>query len=855
MRDTYTGSQEELSQETAHISSPLRPNKRSNSSPQARSTLELSGSSKRPKISDTPVSTPKLDMNKDKNTNAFTTRPIDLTGTLYFEPSYGAKRLQIRNLRTTPRKDAAEYYTRMREEIDSALSSVFANGKPELPLEVLCRGVEFTCRHGQAEELFTYYRDRSKDYLENELLSQIKCETSSTPVETLRTVYKFWISWFKKSTLLRSIFSYLDRSYLLNSKDLPNLEELSIQQFRHAIFEKGYDLGGMNLGERVITDICDLIDYNRSGKIPLFDESLFRESIRMLHIFGIYNKQFEPLFLDQSRKFFETYVQTHRDQGTENYIPACDTLIAREKKLYDTYNFDSITKKTLQDLAYSHLIIGCSDILLDKSGLQKLIDQDNIQLLKVLYDLLSLSNIHTKLRTPFEEYIKFTGSLIVKNTEKPDEMVIRLLELRGLTDKVIRDAFSMNETFTYSLRDAFRNFINDKNNLEAWNTKGSKVGEMLAKYMDMLLRGGLKAVPQSLLSDSHKQATTEKKGQADVGDDDAELDRQLEQALELFRFIEGKDIFEAFYKKDFARRLLMARSACQDAERNMLAKLKVECGCTFTQNLEQMFKDMETSRDEMTAYRKSLKKSKKETIDLQVNILYEAAWPSYPEVVVNLPPEVAVHVEKFDNFYTKKHSGRRLTWKNSLAHCVIKAQFNKGAKELLVSAFQAIVLVLFNNVKPSDPLSYSTIQQVTGLVDLELQRTLQSLACAKFRVLTKHPKGREVNITDTFTVNTNFTDAKYKVKINQIQLKETKEDNVETHEKVFRDRQYETQAAIVRIMKSHKTMTHSNLISEVIEQTKGRGAVEISEIKSNIDKLIDKEYLERENGGSYVYCA
>ena len=81
----------------------------------------------------------------------------------------------------------------------------------------------------------------------------------------------------------------------------------------------------------------------------------------------------------------------------------------------------------------------------------------------------------------------------------------------------------------------------------------------------------------------------------------------------------------------------------------------------------------------------------------------------------------------------------------------------------------------------------------------------------------------------------NFTDPKYRIKINQIQLKETKEENKETHERVHQDRQYETQAAIVRIMKSRKAMTHGNLVAEVINQTKGRGAVEMSEIKKNIE--------------------
>jgi cullin-4 len=103
-------------------------------------------------------------------------------------------------------------------------------------------------------------------------------------------------------------------------------------------------------------------------------------------------------------------------------------------------------------------------------------------------------------------------------------------------------------------------------------------------------------------------------------------------------------------------------------------------------------------------------------------------------------------------------------------------------------------------------------------------------------VLKKTPKGRDVHNTDTFTANLAFWDQKFRIKINQIQLKETKEENKATHERVAQDRRYETQAAIVRIMKSRKTLTHQQLMAEVIDQTKNRGAVEPTEIKKNIER-------------------
>lgn len=129
-------------------------------------------------------------------------------------------------------------------------------------------------------------------------------------------------------------------------------------------------------------------------------------------------------------------------------------------------------------------------------------------------------------------------------------------------------------------------------------------------------------------------------------------------------------------------------------------------------------------------------------------------------------------------------------------------------------------------------------------------RTLQSLACGKYQVLKKSPKGRDVNKGDKFLVNLNFSDPKIRIKINQIQLKETKEENTATHEDVNRDRQYETQAAIVRIMKSRKNISAQELMLETITMTKKRGALDTSEIKKQIDKCDSPHSVAIDHGTS-----
>ncbi|KAA8567669.1 hypothetical protein EYC84_008142 [Monilinia fructicola] len=797
-----------------------RKNNPSNTTPASRDSLK--------RLKTLQSTSPDLRPNMNKTMGVSRAGTIDLTRVSNFQPHTGAKRLVIKNLRTTSPNDREQYFKKTWDELDDALASVFSNKQPESPLEVLCRGVEAICRRGkeQADQLYRHLEKRCRTHIKDGLLPAIVRHVGSSSVETLQFVEKVWGIWKNQLVLLRSIFSYLDRSYLLNSKTLPQLEDMGIQQFREIVFVKGKDIS--KAGTQAILGICELVRYDREG-LDSFDPVLLRASISTIHILGIYKNLFEERFQVISLAYLEQFAMERSASSLREYISSCDKLLQRESLRCDTYNFDSTTKKALLDTAHDVLISKRADVLLEPVAVSKLLEEEAMASLKSLYQLLCLSKIQKELKKPFASYIKVVGSSIAMDKERGDEMVVRLLELKRSLDIVIRDAFNKDGDFTFCLRDAFGQFINDRQVAKAWGTDTSKVGEMIAKYMDLLLRGGLKAVPRSLVSDAIDRDEAEKKGQSST----------------------GKDVFEAFYKRDLARRLLMARSASQDAERNMLAKLRGECGSTFTHRLETMFKDQELSRDEMISYKQSLSNTSKTTLDLQVSVLSSAAWPTYPDIQVNLPAEVARHIEKYDRHYKHKHGGRRLTWKHSLAHSVVKATFNKGVKELLVSGFQAIVLVIFNDLEHDGHLSYTDISKATGLVDGELERTLQSLACAKIRILTKHPKGRDISHTDTFTINLNFSDPRYRIKINQIQMKETKAENKEMHEKVARDRSFETQAAIVRIMKSRKTLTHQNLVAEVINSMKGRGAVEPAEIKKHIEKLLEKDYMEREESGAY----
>lgn len=129
-----------------------------------------------------------------------------------------------------------------------------------------------------------------------------------------------------------------------------------------------------------------------------------------------------------------------------------------------------------------------------------------------------------------------------------------------------------------------------------------------------------------------------------------------------------------------------------------------------------MFKDMELAREEVTSYKSMLEeRNSKAGVDLSVSVLSASAWPSYPDIPLIIPPEVQQQATLFQQYYNVKHSGRRLTWKHSLAHCQLKANLPKGNKELVVSAYQAVVLLIFKDKSANDEIPYDHIQAASGL--------------------------------------------------------------------------------------------------------------------------------------------
>uniref|UniRef100_A0AAY4DG93 Cullin family profile domain-containing protein n=1 Tax=Denticeps clupeoides TaxID=299321 RepID=A0AAY4DG93_9TELE len=654
-----------------------------------------------------------------------------------------AKKLVIKNFKEKPK--LPENYTQETwQKLKEAVEAIQNSTSIQYNLEELYQAVENLCSHKISAKLYKQLR----------LVSIVCLLYALDNVLFLKKIDKCWQDHCRQMIMIRSIFLFLDRTYVLQNSMLPSIWDMGLELFRF------YIISDQKVQSKTISGILLLIEKERNGETV--DRSLLRSLLSMLSDLQIYQDSFEQRFLEETNQLYAAEGQRlMQEREVPEYLHHVNKRLEEEADRVITY-LDQSTQKPLIATVEKQLLGEHLTATLQK-GLNNLLDENRIADLSLLYQLFSRVRGGVQaLLQHWIEYIKAFGSTIVINPEKDKTMVQELLDFKDKVDYIIDVCFMKNEKFVNAMKEAFETFINKRPN---------KPAELIAKYVDSKLRAG------------NKEAT------------DEELEKMLDKIMIIFRFIYGKTEYTTVNWK--------------------------ECGQTHALVFPSQYMQCQNIPG---------------NIELTVNILTMGYWPTY------VPMEVHLRFSKLS------------TWANTQLYDFIffPSALSKGKKELQVSLFQTLVLLMFNE---GEEFSLEEIKLATGIEDSELRRTLQSLACGKARVLTKAPKSKEIEDGDKFSCNDDFKHKLFRIKINQIQMKETVEEQASTTERVFQDRQYQIDAAIVRIMKMRKTLSHNLLLSEVYNQLKF--PVKPADLKKRIESLIDRDYMERdkENPNQYNYVA
>ncbi|KAF9003928.1 Cullin [Cyathus striatus] len=674
----------------------------------------------------------------------------------------------------------------------------------------------------------------------------------------LKAVRNVWDDHTSSMIKLGQILKYMDRVYT-KSANVPGTWEKGLELFLKHIIRPP-------IKDHLITAILNQVQFERDGHV--INRSAVKGCVDVMLTlevdnFGtsVYKRDFEPSFLRESEHFYKS-------EG-ERLLNSCDAseflqqvekrFISEDSRIHHYLSRQSgpaVGNILKNNLVTSHL---STVIALRNSGLDVMLDTDKTQDLGTLYRLsimvpTGLSTLKRALKDSIARRGKeindvslgagtadaeVDGEAAEGDPRKKGKLKARtpnigiqpainwvqdVLYLKDKFDSVWKSAFQKDRDLESALNEAFESFIN----------LNEKSPEFISLFIDDHLKRGLK------------------------GKTDAEVDTVLDKTITVFRYITEKDVFERYYKGHLAKRLLLGRSVSDDAERGMLAKLKIECGYQFTQKLEGMFHDIKLSADTMQAYQSYLEKTTAPDIDISVTVMTSTFWPmSHSASPCNMPVELLKTTKSFEQFYLSRHSGRRLTWQPALGNADVRVQFKTRNHDLNISTFALVILLLFQDLSDGEFLTYSEIKEASGIEELELKRHLQSLACAKFKVLKKHPPGRDVDNGDSFSFNNDFSAPMQKIKISTVSSKvENNEERKETRDRIDEERKHQMEACIVRIMKDRKHMTHNDLINEVTRQLASRFNPDPLAIKKRIEGLIEREYLERcDDRKSYNYLA
>ncbi|KAH6606495.1 hypothetical protein Trco_005648 [Trichoderma cornu-damae] len=676
------------------------------------------------------------------------------------------------------------------------------------------------------------------------------------------------------------ILMYLDRGYTQQEPRRVPIFATTIALFRDHILRSCLNSNSDSLIVNILISVMlDQINMERCGDV--IDRNLIRSCSRMLSCLyetedesesnKLYLTIFEPRFISNSEAFyFKECERLLRESDASTWLRHTESrLLEEEDRCGTTIELETLPK--VAEVVDRKLILGhLEDFLaMEGSGLRWMIDNDKIDDLSILYKLISrVDDKKTALREILQKRVVELG-LEIENVLKDTDFstaqgggeddgdkgkalnpaaqqtaaairwVDDVLRLKDKFDYMLTTCFQEDLVIQTALTKSFSDFINLFN----------RSSEYVSLFIDDSLKRGIR------------------------GKTEAEVDVILEKAIVLIRYLLDKDLFQTYYQRHLARRLLHGKSESHDVEKQIISRMKQEMGQQFTSKFEGMFRDLVTSSELTSTYRDHIRNvgGDGHAIDLNVNVLTTNYWPQEvmgrsaqlgegPMTGCSYPHEVRRLQASFEQFYLTNRNGRKLTWIGTTGSADVKCTFpaiegksgplaRERRYEMNVPTYGMVVLMLFNDLKVEESLSFEEIQAKTSISTQDLSRALTAIAVApKSRVLAKDPPTRSIKPGDRFSFNASFQSKTIRIKapiVSAASKVEGKDERRTTEEKNNQTRAHIVDAAIVRIMKARKELSHSQLVGEVLSQLVGRFKPDVSLIKKRIEDLIVREYLER----------
>ncbi|KAG0243480.1 hypothetical protein BGW41_002020 [Actinomortierella wolfii] len=594
---------------------------------------------------------------------------------------------------------------------------------------------------------------------------------------------------------------------------------------------------------RLLNHIFETIRQDREGKEIQYGpvqeaiSSLVALNSKTDQPLALYVDEFESPYIVRTRSFYATESAIRLSSSTiSEFMQSAIDRLAEENIRNSRYCHPTSHARIIHECETQYIMVHQERI---QSEFGTMVARERMQDCNMAFSLLSrIENGITPLLTTFERHITAVGKEIIAGlgtsiTKDPRDYVERLIELHTKYTQMCTKVFASDASFVAAVDKAFRTIVNDTSTNTA-----ARAPEVMARYCDVMLKKKQKH-----------------------GFSEAEVDERLARVVILFKYIDDKDMFQKFYSRVLAKRLIFDASVSSEAEANMISRLKAVCGIEYTMKLQRMFTDMTISSDLNTGFKEWLSANSVSIgVDFSVLILTAGSWPVNTQQTFEFqcPRELEKSVTNFTTYYDNRHSGRRLTWFWHWCKADVRASFSDKRYELSMSLYQFAVLNMFND---NDEFVLAEIRDATKLPDGELKKVVRSLVDAGLLLVsgdTQQDENQWQMVQTRIRLNQSFYNKRTKIKISgAVSSENTAQETTATLKAVEEDRRLAIQATIVRIMKSRRTMMHNQLVQEVIDLCKARFTPSVPMIKKCIEQLLDKQYIERaeDNNDRYLYVA
>ncbi|XP_039379051.1 cullin-2 isoform X3 [Mauremys reevesii] len=702
------------------------------------------------------------------------------------------------------------------------------------------------------ERLYT----ETKFFLENHVRHLHKCVLESEE-QVLVMYHRYWEEYSKGADYMDCLYRYLNTQFIKKNKlteadlqygyggvdisePLMEIGELALDMWRKLMIEPLQGILIRMLLREIKNDRCGE-DPNQKVIHGVINSFVHVEQYKKKFPLKFYQEIFECPFLNETGEYYK--------QEASNLLQESNCSQYMEKVLGRLKDEEMRCRKYLHPSSYGKVIHECQQRMVADhlqflhAECHNIIRQEKRSDMANMYTLLravssGLPHMIQELQNHIhDEGLRATSNLSQENM--PTQFVESVLEVHSKFVQLINTVLNGDQHFMSALDKALTSVVNYREPKSI-----CKAPELilfcflfflleLAKYCDNLLKKSAKGMTEN------------------------EVEDKLTSFITVFKYIDDKDVFQKFYARMLAKRLIHGLSMSMDSEEAMINKLKQACGYEFTSKLHRMYTDMSVSADLNNKFNNFIK-NQDAIIDLgisfQIYVLQAGAWPltQAPSSTFAIPQELEKSVQMFELFYSQHFSGRKLTWLHYLCTGEVKMNYLCKPYVAMVTTYQMAVLLAFNN---SETVSYKELQDSTQMNEKELTKTIKSLLDVK---MINHDLDKEdIEAESTFSLNLNFSSKRTKFKITTSMQKDTPQEMEQTRSAVDEDRKMYLQAAIVRIMKARKVLRHNALIQEVISQSRARFNPSISMIKKCIEVLIDKQYIERSQASAdeYSYVA